>query len=219
MLKFYHAPWSRSFSVLWLLEELGVPYEMELVDIRKGAPEEYRRIQPSKKVPAIVHDGTVVTERAAITLYLGENFNGKGLAPKPGDPDRATYLMMLVYHDSVFDPVICAKVQGLTYASNDYPFGTFDDMVANLERILTQRPYIAGDRFTLADIIWGTGIDFTANVLKALPLKPVFSAYLDRVTSRPTFQAVKEKDMELARQDRSLQEMLAKASSTGGGNG
>jgi hypothetical protein len=70
MLKFYHAPWSRSISVFWLLEELGQPYEIELVDIRApgGVPESYREIQPNKKVPAVVHDGTVVTERAAICL-------------------------------------------------------------------------------------------------------------------------------------------------------
>src|SRR5690606_41131849 len=91
------APWSRSFSIFWLLEELGVDYKMELVDIRGGAPDSYRAIQPSKKVPAIDHDGTIVTERAAIALYLGEVFNEKGLAPVAGDADRAAYLRMLVY--------------------------------------------------------------------------------------------------------------------------
>ena len=66
MLTFYHAPWSRSSGILWLLEELGQPYELEIVDIRAegGVPESYRTIQPNKKVPAISHDGTIVTERA-----------------------------------------------------------------------------------------------------------------------------------------------------------
>ncbi len=134
MLKFYHAPWSRSSTIFWLLEELGLEYEMELVDIRGegGAPEEYRKIQPNKKVPAIVHDGKVVTERAAITIYLGDVFPEKGLAPAIGDPDRAAYISTLVYHDAVFDPVVCAKVKGLSYVSNDYPFGLYEDMVAYL---------------------------------------------------------------------------------------
>lgn len=83
MLKFYHAPQSRSSGVLWLLEELGVPYDLEIVDIRGpgGAPESYRAIPPNKKVPAIVHDGIIVTERAAITTYPADAFPEAGLAP------------------------------------------------------------------------------------------------------------------------------------------
>ena len=205
MLKFYHAPWSRSFCIFWLLEELGAPYEMELVDIRGKVPEGYQEIQPSKKVPAIVHDGKVVTERAAIALYLGEAFPEKGLAPTVGDQDRAAYLTMLVYHDSVFDPVICAKAHQLNYVSNDYPFGTFDDMLVYLERVFTSRPFIAGDRFTVADVIWGTGINYTMNVLKALPERPFFTEYLNRVTDRPAYQRTQARDTELASEQPSLQ--------------
>ena len=94
MLKFYHAPWSRSSGMLWLLEELGVDYDLILPDIRAegGAPEDYRAVQPNKKVPAIDHDGTIVTERAAITIYLADVFTEAGLAPAIGDPARAKYL-------------------------------------------------------------------------------------------------------------------------------
>ena len=90
MLTFYHAPGTRSGAVRWLLEELQVPYELTIVDIRAqgGAPEEYRRIQPSKKVPAIVHDGVAVHERAAIFAYLCDAFPNAGLAPPIGDPRR-----------------------------------------------------------------------------------------------------------------------------------
>lgn len=205
MLTFYHAPWSRSFSIYWLLEELGEPYNMELVDIRGSVPDDYRAIQPHKKVPAIVHDGTVVTERAAITLYLGDIFNAKGLAPKVTDKDRAAYVTMLVYHDAVFDPVVCAKVAKLDYVSNDYPFGTFDDMLAHLERILGSRPFIAGDRFTLADIIWATGIDFTMNQIKQLPVRQTFTDYLARTTDRPAFHKVSQRDMEMASKEPALE--------------
>src|SRR6218665_1434488 len=92
MLKFYHAPWSCSSNVLWLMEELGQPYEVELIDIRAGVPDAYRKIQPNKKVPAIAHDGVVVTERAAISIYLADAFPEAGLAPKIGDSARAAYL-------------------------------------------------------------------------------------------------------------------------------
>jgi glutathione S-transferase len=94
MIKFYHAPWSRSAGVHWLLEELGVPYETEFVDIRApgGAPESYRAIQPNKKVPAIVHDDTIITERAAISIYLADSFPQARLAPSIGDKARAAWL-------------------------------------------------------------------------------------------------------------------------------
>src|SRR5690606_25238010 len=188
MLTFYHAPWSRSSAILWLLEELGVEYRMELIDIRGGAPAQYRLIQPNKKVPAIDHDGTVVTERAAIAIYLGDAFPQARLAPAIGDPDRAAYLTMLVYHDAVFDPAISARVKGLTYVSNDFSFGLFDDMVAYLERKLSERPFAAGERFTAADVIFGAGINFTMNILKGLPERPVFRDYLARVTDRPAYR-------------------------------
>jgi glutathione S-transferase len=139
MLKFYHAPWSRGSGVLWLLEELAVDYELIHIDIRaeEGAPEWYRAIQPNKKVPAIEHDGVVITERAAITVYLADAFPQEGLAPVIGDPARGPYLSATVYCDSVFDPCISARAHGLNYRSNDYSFGLFEDMVAHLERRLT----------------------------------------------------------------------------------
>ena len=202
MLKFYHAPWSRSSVIFWLLEELGATYEMTLVDIRseKGAPEEYRKIQPNKKVPAVDHDGIIITERAAIATYLGDVFPGKGLAPAIGDSDRAAYLSSLVYHDAVFDPVVCAKLHGLEYLSNNYPFGLFDDMVGYLERKFSTQRWAAGDRFTIADVMLGGGMNFTMNTLKVLPERPIFNDYVSRCTDRPAFVQSAKRDMELAKQ-------------------
>jgi glutathione S-transferase len=200
MLKFYHAPFSRAFGVFWLLEELGVDYEMIHVDIRaEGGPsEEYRSIQPSKKVPAIEHDGIVVTERAAITTYLADVFPEAGLAPVIGSPERGPYLTWNVYCDSVFDPVLCARAHGLAYVNNDYPFGLFDDMVANVERHLTKNKYAVGDRFTAADTQLGSAIGYTMNVLKLLPEKDVFRDYVGRVEERPAHQRVSQRDYEMA---------------------
>jgi glutathione S-transferase len=196
MIKFYHAPWSRSSSVHWFLEELGQPFEIEPVDIRApgGVPESYRDIQPNKKVPAIVDDGTVVTERAAICLYLTEKFPEAGLAPAAGDKNRATFLSWLVYCDSVFDPCIAARAQGWEYVSNDFSFGAFDDMVRHLEKTLSARPYIAGESFTAADTQLGSGIHFAINILGVLPKKQIFEDYLGRLTVRPAFQRFMAKD-------------------------
>lgn len=200
MLKFYHAPWSRASGVFWLLEELGVDYEMFHVDIRAegGVPEDYRAIQPNKKVPAIEHDGVVVTERAAICTYLADAFPAAALAPAIGDPMRGPYLTALVYCDAVFDPAVAARAHGLSYKSNDYSFGLFDDMVAYVERRLSENPFAAGDRFTAADTQWGSAINFTMNVLKALPERPAFKDYLARVTDRPAYQRSTQRDQEMA---------------------
>lgn len=200
MLTFYHAPWSRSSSVLWLLEELGQPYEMKIVDIRAegGVPEEYRAIQPNKKVPAIVHDGVTVTERAAITTYLADAFPQVGLAPAIGDPMRGPYLSMTVYCDSVFDPCVAGRAHGLKYESNDYSFGLFEDMVNHVERVLSARPYAAGDRFTAADTQLASSVHFTMEILKVLPERPAFKDYVARIADRPAYQSAQKKDQEMA---------------------
>ncbi|WP_127523695.1 glutathione S-transferase family protein [Mesorhizobium sp. Z1-4] len=199
MLKFYHAPFTRALGVFWLLEELGVDYQRVAIDIRGGgAPEDYREVQPNKKVPAIEHDGTVITERAAITLYLAEIFTDAGLAPAVGDPARAAYLTWTVYNDAVFDPVLCARAHGLDYVSNDYPFGLYEDMFANLERHLSVNDFAAGDRFTAADTQLGTSIMVTMDTMKILPERPAFKAYVERLRQRPAYQRVSKLDYELA---------------------
>ncbi|MER2534445.1 MAG: glutathione S-transferase family protein [Rhizobiaceae bacterium] len=211
MLKFYYAPFSRASALLWLLEEIGAPYETVMIDIRAegGVPEDYRRIQPNKKVPAIEHDGVVITERAAITIHLADAFPQAGLAPAIGDPLRGPYLTSCVYSDSVFDPCISARAHGLTYGSNDYSFGLFDDMVAYLERRLTAHPYAVGDRFTAADVQLASGIQFTMGMLKILPEKPVFKSYLERIAVRPAFQRARQMDQEAAMKVPFLQKQFA----------
>jgi len=202
MLKFYHAPWSRASGVLWLLEELGVEHEMELVDIRGdgGAPEAYRKIQPNKKVPAIVHDGVTITERAAITTYLADTFPEAGLAPPIGDKTRGPYLTINVYCDAVLDPCIAGRAHGLAYESNDYSFGLFDDMVGYLERVLSERPYAAGDRFTAADTQLGSAVHYTMEMLKILPERKAFKDYVARIADRPAYQRAQKKDYDMAMQ-------------------
>ncbi|MCV3241575.1 glutathione S-transferase family protein [Mesorhizobium sp. ZC-5] len=196
MLKFYYAPWSRASGVLYLLQELGVDYETVEIDIRQdgGLPEAYRKVQPNKKVPAIEHDGVVITERGAITTYLADAFPDAGLAPAIGDPMRGPYLTMNVYCDSVMDPCIAARAHGLTYQSNDYSFGLFDDMVNYLERCLTERDYAAGNRFTAADTQLASAIGYTMDMMKILPERPVFRAYMDRIAARPAHQRSQQMD-------------------------
>ena len=189
MLTFYHCPGTRSGGVRWLLEELGVPYQLELVDIfaEGGAPESYRDIQPSKKVPAIVHDGAAVHERAAICIYLCDAFPDAGLAPPVGDPRRGPYLSWLVYNDGVIDPVLGAKFAGWAYDKRGASFGTVEDMARNLETTLARTPYLTGDTFTAADLLVAGGVNFAVRMQKTIPETPALSAFLDRTVGRPSF--------------------------------
>jgi glutathione S-transferase len=186
---FHHAPGTRSGSVRWLLEELGVRYEMRIVDIRAdgGAPEAYRDIQPNKKVPAVEHDGVAVHERAAIFTYLCDAFPAAGLAPPIGDARRGPYLSWLVYSDAVIDPVIAAKMGGWAYDKMGVSFGAFDDTVQALESTLSRTPYLTGDSFTAADLLVCGGINFAVRVMKHIPETPALGAFINRCVGRPSF--------------------------------
>jgi glutathione S-transferase len=191
-LVFYHAPGTRSGSVRWLLEELGVPYELKLVDIRAegGAPEAYRAIQPNKKVPAIVHDGVAVHERAAIFAYLCDAFPQAGLAPPIGDPRRGPYLSWLVYNDAVIDPALVATFFGWTYERGGVSFGAFEDMAAYLEATLSRTPYLTGDAFTAADLLVGGAVNFAVRITRGLAETPALLGFLERTVGRPGFARV-----------------------------
>ncbi|HLI66875.1 MAG TPA: glutathione S-transferase family protein [Caulobacteraceae bacterium] len=189
MLTFYHAPGTRSGAVRWLLEELGVDYRLEIVDIRAegGAPEAYRSIQPSKKVPAIVHDGVAVHERAAIFAYLCDAFPDAGLAPPIGDARRGPYLSWLVYNDAVIDPVLAAKFGGWTYDKLGVSFGDFDDMALNLETTLSRSPYLTGETLTSADLLVGGAVNFAVRITKGIAETPALAGFIDRTVGRPSF--------------------------------
>lgn len=196
MLTFFHAPQSRSSSILWLLEELGVPYRMELVDLRRpgGAPESYREIHPHKKVPAVVHEGVTITERAAISAYLADAFPDAGLAPAPGDPRRGPYLSWLVYADAVVDPNIAAKTQGWSYPAASFSFGAFDDMLRHVEQALARGPYVLGDRFTAVDTQLASTLGWAMHMTDLIPKTPAFVDYLARVHERPAYRRAAQKD-------------------------
>lgn len=199
---FYHAPYSRSVSIRWLLEELGVPYRIKVTNIHdpSSVGDDYRAIQPNKKVPAVRVGSQVITERAAIATYLSDRFSEAGLAPALDDPMRAPYLSMLVYTDAVFDPCVAARYHGLTYKGSDYSFGAYDDLIAYLEKKLSAQPYAAGDRFTAADTQLGSALGYTMFALKAVPHLAVFMEYVARVTSRPAHERAAKLDAALARE-------------------
>lgn len=196
---FHYHPWSRAAGVRWLLEELGVPYEVNLVDPNApgGAPEAYRAIHPHKKVPALELDGLVLTERAAITIYLADRFSPGGLAPALDDPRRAAYLRMLVYNDAVVDPCVALHFKNIEHKPSDYSFGAYEDTLRNLKAHFSAHPFAAGAQFTAADTQVASTLGFVIHQLKALPPEPEFLAYLARVADRPAHLRAQQLDSEL----------------------
>lgn len=198
-LVFFHAPNSRSTGTLILLEELGAPHELRVLNMKAGEQRKapYLAVNPLGKVPALVHDGALVTEQGAIFIYLADLFPEAGLAPPIGDPLRGPYLRWLVYYGSSFEPAVldvAMKREPAPPAMSAY--GDFDTMLGTLVEALRKGPYLLGDRLSAADILWGTALRWTT-MFKLVPELPEITAYMARMWDRPAFARVTAKDAEL----------------------
>ncbi|HEY4345800.1 MAG TPA: glutathione S-transferase family protein [Parvibaculum sp.] len=197
MLTLYHAPRSRSSRFLWLLEELGTPYHIALTSIvrRDGgepAPESYRAIHPHLKVPAIDHDGEIVFESSAVTLYLTDTFRKNNLGPDFGEVGRADYLSWLAYSAGVIEPSATARFNKMDTGDNAKAFVDWDDVEAYVARTLEARPYVLGEKFSGADILIGSMLQFFKGNL--LPERKVYDDYFARISARPAYIRAQEKD-------------------------
>ena len=197
-LTFYTNPQSRGATVRWMLEEIGEPYDTHILDYgttMKAEP--YLSINPMGKVPAIVHDGKVVTEVAAICCYLADAFPQAGLAPEPSD--RADYYRWIFFMSGPVEAAFSNKAAGFEPAPERqmmFGYGTYDTAIANLERALTGCNYIAAGRFTAADLFVGAMVGFMLQ-FNLLEPRPVFTDYAARVTDRPAYRRAKEIDAAL----------------------
>jgi glutathione S-transferase len=199
---FYHAPNSRSGGTLALLEELGVDYNLHLVNLKSGEQRQatYRHINPMGKVPAIRHLDTLITEQPAVFLYLADLFPEKGLAPAIDDPLRGPYLRWLVYYGSSFEPAIVDRsAKREPVAPSTSPYGTWDDVYSTVTGQLEKGPYLLGERFTAADVLWGGALHWMT-LFKLMPETPAVRAYIDLVVTRPAMQRAAAKDVEYAAQ-------------------
>jgi glutathione S-transferase len=148
-------------------------------------------------VPAIVHKGALVTELGAIFIYLADAFPQKGLAPAIGDALRGPYLRWLVFYGSAFEPAIVDRSMKREPApASRSPYGDFDGVMALIDAQLAAGPYLFGERFTAADILWGGALRWTVG-FGLVPESAHISAYIERVTSRPCFARVAQTDEEL----------------------
>lgn len=197
---FFYAPHTRAGGTLALFEELGVDYDLHLLSLKAGtqrAPE-YLAVNPMGKVPAIVHDGALVAEQPAVFIYLADLYADKGLAPPIGDPLRGPYLRWLVFYGSCFEPAIVDRAMKREPAApSTSPYGTWEQVLDTLTVQLAQGPYLFGERFTAADVLWGTALNWTTQ-FQLVPELPVIRGYIDRVLARPAMQRALAKDAEFA---------------------
>jgi glutathione S-transferase len=196
----YHSPNTRSSGTLILLEELGVPYELHVLNMKAGEQRQpqYLAINPMGKVPALKHGDALVTEQVAIYLYLADLFPEAGLAPPVGDPLRGPYLRWMVFYAACFEPaVIDSATQRDPAPLPMSPYGDFGTMLKTLTDQLAKGPYILGERFSAADVLWGTALTWTT-MFKMVPELPVIMSYVQRAAARPSAARVKTKDAELA---------------------
>jgi glutathione S-transferase len=189
-MKLYWCERTRAVRAAWMMEELGVPYELVRIVIRNEqsrADPVFRAASPMGKVPALEDGAVRIWDSGAICAYLADQYPTAKLAPPIGSPDRGRYLMWLMYTNSVIEPAMAEKVGGLKPNPVTYGWGSWDQMLATLRNALSTGPWILGERFCAADVLIGSTCNFLRQ-FKMLADEPVVFAYADRCAARPAFQ-------------------------------
>ena len=196
---FYTNPMSRGQTVRWMLEEVGAPYYTEILSYGEDGmkADSYLAINPMGKVPAIAHKGKVVTEVAAICCYLADAFPEVGLAPAPGD--RADYYRWIFFTSGPIEAAFSNRAAGwepTPERQRMFGYGNYDLAIGTLEKALAGKQYIAGDRFSAADLFVGANVNFMLQ-FELLAPTPVFTDYAARMTDRDAYRRAKEIDAQL----------------------
>ncbi|HEY8245728.1 MAG TPA: glutathione S-transferase family protein [Hyphomicrobium sp.] len=202
-LKLYHATPSRSSTAMWMLEEVGEPYEIKLLSLKNGDQHKpgYLAVNPMGKVPAIDDNGTIVSEVSAICCYLADAHPKAGLAPAVTDKLRGPYLKWLFFGPSCAEPAIIDKAMNRAPAPRSTAGWADYDTVVDVMRDAAGKasPYLLGERFTAADVVIGAGLRWGMQ-FKLLPELPEFVAYTQRLAKRPALQRQIARDEAFARQ-------------------
>jgi glutathione S-transferase len=202
----YYSPQTRATGTRILLEELGSPYDLHVLNMKAGEQRQpaYLAINPLGKVPAIRRGEAVVTEQVAIYIYLADLFPQAGLTPALDDVRRGPYLRWMAYYGSCFEPAVMDKFMKrepapATHQASVSPYSDYDSMLGVLESQLSKGPYLLGEQMTAADILWGVALGWTM-MFGVVPKKDVFVRYSERITSRPASQRITAADVEMAAQ-------------------
>ena len=200
MLTFYHAPNSRSFAVMSLVNEMGIADRLEIrpttIPRQDGSGgRDAANPHPEGKVPALVHDGHLITERAAIMLHLTTLFPESGLAPAVGTPEWGEYVMWLTWYQGVLEPVLIFQGAGLEHPWLSVTFRGHAEAAARISRALQKGPWLLGETFSAPDILvhspYAWFEDFT-------PDDPAIRGWVDRCKARPARQKTAADDQALS---------------------
>ncbi len=200
-LTLYHASPSRSSIVLWMLEELGQPYDIKLLRLSEGdnMKPDYLAINPMGKVPALKHGDTVITEAAAICTYLADEFPDAKLNIPIGTPRRGLYLKWLFFGPSCIEPAVIDRAAPRKEPARRgmLGYGDFDTVMNVVAKAIASGPWLMGEQFTAADVILGANLRF-GMMFKMIPERKEFSDYAARIAARPAAQRAEAKDKGLA---------------------
>lgn len=197
----YHMPQTRGGTTLWMSEELGDVCTVKLVNLKngEGRTKEFLKLNPMGKVPTLVHKGVTVTEAAAICAHLADAFPAKGLAPATGDPQRGAYYRWMFFAPSCIEPMMLDKLGRVTRENATAAgHGDYDRVMASIGQALSAGPYLLGDKFSAADVVMGSTLNF-ATLFGAVPNEGAVRAYVDRVKARPAFQSMMAKNADMAK--------------------
>ena len=200
-LMLYHASPSRSSIVLWMLEELGEPYDIKLLKLSAGdnMKPDYLAINPMGKVPALKHGDTVITEVAAICTYLADAFPAKKLAVPVGTPRRGVYLKWLFFGPGCIEPAMIDRAAPRKEEARRgmLGYGDFDTTMNTVAKVVERGPWIMGEQFTAADVVIGSNIRW-GTMFKLMPERKEFTDYAARIAARPAAKRAEAKDKEMA---------------------
>ena len=205
-LTFYTNPQSRGRIVRWMLEEVGEPYDTEIVTYDRMKDAAYLAVNPMGKVPAIKHRGKVVTECAAICAYLADVFSQAGLGPT--DDEKADYYRWLFYAAGPLEQAVTNNYAKFTPSPEQgrmFGYGNYDTAIDVLDKLLASRDYVCGDRFTAADVYVGSAVMWGTQ-FGTMPQRDSFAAYVDRIKGREAFLRAGQKDDEAQAQMQPVQQ-------------
>jgi glutathione S-transferase len=193
-LTFYTNPMSRARVARWMLEETGLPYQTEILEYGTSmkAPA-YRAINPMGKVPAIRHGDTVVTENAAICMYLADLVPEKKLAPPVGSPARGPYYRWISFMGPLEQLMVAKSIGAKLPEPGTAGFGTEEDLVQTLAGAVEGRDHLAGDGFTAADLLVSAYIGWYLQ-FQLLPALPAFTRFVELHRNRPAAARANELD-------------------------
>jgi len=196
-LTLYHASPSRSSIVLWMLEEVGQPYDIKLIKLSEGEnmKPDYLAINPMGKVPALKHGDTVITEVAAICTYLADEFPEKKLNIPVGTPRRGVYLKWLFFGPSCMEPAVIDRAAPRKEEARRgmLGYGDFDTTMNTVAKAVEKGPWLMGEQFTAADVVVGSNIRW-GTMFKLIPERKEFTDYAARIAARPAAQRAEAKD-------------------------